>query len=474
MKSRLNQLHYFNSPNINSRDILNDPSSSLEDVLSLNDFACLWIRSDPSLYSFIIDHCNELIEIGFQIKSETRFAIRKICLQIMCSSNQVFRHRLFTQTNFLHFIYNYLFNISSYPFYSQKNDFDVLPNIMVDEKDKLHPIFNDEYFIELFNHIENEYIYNFCLKLVCSAPSSIQRVLKRIEPSKIVLSNLVDVNSSEKNNLNTRLLLVRNQSLLKRLFGSKIEGKSSTFLYQQIDEIIKNAIKNQNSSTFSFLRYIDEYSANKFYFSKWRSIHNKITPYLSSFCEIVLLSDQDSFSSLSESCIMLSIRIISTTKYATDDFIKLFNRLSSLFFIMKKNSFLHNCFLNSFNVLVLTGQINSELLDELNLFNKIIECYENREKDFVSCYWGQLRLISEAMNKFVSKSKTVDINKWNEFVVNKNKISEKIIHKSYGGFVPFNTNSISQSSLNSMILLGGAAIIILFICFFAIFLANEI
>lgn len=474
MKSRLNQLHYFNSPNINSRDILNDPSSSLEDVLMLNNFVSLWIRCDPLLYSFLIDHYDELIEIGFQIKSESRYELRKKCIQIMCSNSQIFRQKLFTETNFLRFVYSYLFNISFYPFYSQKYYFDVLPYIMLDPNDKLQAIFDDLYFIELFKNADNEYIYNFTLKLVCSSPPSIQNFLKNIEPAQIIVNNLAQVNFSETNNFNNRLYLIRNQTLFKRMIGSKIEGNASIFLYEQIDQIIENAIKNRNSSTFSFLRFIDEYSSSKNYFSKWKSIHYKITPYLTSFCELVLQSEPNSFNSLSESCSMLSIKIISTTKIVTDDFIELFKRLSSLFFVMKRNSFLHNCFLHSINLLISLGKINSEFLDDLNLFNKIIHCYENRMDDYNSCYWGQLRLVSESINQFALKSKTVDLTKWNEIVVKKNKISEKIIHKNYGGIVPFNTNNIYESGLKSLFLFGGAVIIIVLICFITIFLANEI
>ena len=170
---------------------------------------------------------------------------------------------------------------------------------------------------------------------------------------------------------------------------------------------------------------------------------------------------------------MLSIKIISTTKNVTDGFINVFKRLSSLFFVLKRNSFVHNCFLHSIKLLISLDQINSELLDELDLFNKIILCYEDRQKDYVSCYWGQLRLISEAINQFAPNSKTVDMGKWNEIVVSRNQISEKIIRKNYGGFVPFNTNNASQPVVNSLFLIGGAIISISLICFIVIFLVNE-
>lgn len=471
MKSISNEIHYFNSPNKNFRDILNNPNSSLEDILSLNDFISYWIRCDSSLYNFIIDHCDELIEIGFQIKQESHFSIR--CLQIISTNNIIFRRRLFSETNILRFTYDYLFHISSYPIYSQKNYFYVLPNIMIDPQNKLNPKFDKVYFTELFKHVENEYIYSFCLKLICSSPSSIIKVLKHIDPSKIIVSNLLSIDVAEQNNDTARVFLRRNQSLFKRLIGSKIEGNASIHLYNQIDEIVKNAIQNRNSSTLSFLCYVDEYSSNKFYFSKWKSIHYKIVPYLTSFCEIVLKSNLCTFTPLFESCVMLSIRIISTNKSATDQFKNLFKKLSSLFFELKSNSFLHNCFIQSFDLLLSLKEINSQFLDELNLFNQIIQCYQDREKDCASSYWGHLRLISEAITHFVADSKTVDTDKWNKIVVNKNQASEKIITKNYGGHIPFNTNTVSQPGLSSILLIGGATVGIALICFAAIFIANE-
>lgn len=430
---------YAPYPNQEYTTALNNPRSSVKNILSSTFFLSYWLKSDPSLLSFIIQHCDELIEIGFQINSQSPLSTR--CIQVMCSGNFEFRKSLYAETNLSHFLYDYLFKIDTYSFYSQKSYFYALPNFMVDQLSKLNPIFDQKYFSYLFNHIENEFIYDFVVRLIKLSPMSVAKAIKKAEIEEIVISNYYQ-------NLitpNSPVLLFRYQSLLKNIINSKFSGNSCPLLLTKIDEIVKKAIENPNTKTFSFLEFLDNYSVNKFYLSKWKNIHLKIVPYLSSFCEIALNENSDKFDDLAHSCTLLSISITASSKTASNSFIDLFKRLSSLFFILKTNTFLHNCFLKAFNVLLSLGQITSQFLDEINLFEKVLNCYENREVEYMVSYFGQLRIISEAITKFAVYSNTIDIEKWNRIVVEKNQSDENMIGKKYGGFVPLNINAISVS-----------------------------
>ncbi|KAK8840587.1 hypothetical protein M9Y10_030798 [Tritrichomonas musculus] len=120
--------------------------------------------------------------------------------------------------------------------------------------------------------------------------------------------------------------------------------------------------------------------------------------------QIFLNSNDQFFTPLFESCTLLAISIISSTKDVPDIFITLFKHLLDLFFLLKTNSFLHNCVASALKILVSVGKINASFLDELDMFNKIIECYANRRKNGYSPKLCQLRLISNQMNLFVSKS----------------------------------------------------------------------
>lgn len=426
----------------NLHDLLKDPKTSLDDVLSSQYFLHCWKKHDSHLFSFIIDHYDEFINIGFQIKSESINSIR--CLQIMSSTNKTFRHDLFTKTKFLQFVHDYIFNIASYPYYSQKNYFYVLPNLMLDKFDMLNSIFDQNYFTELFYHLENDFAFTFILRLIDYGPISISKTLNEIKLDELVVSNMITYNSMNNQDPTSKLILVRSYILFKELVSSKFEGNLESILHDKIDDIIDVAIKNPNAECFSFLRYVDELSTSKSDLSKWHKIHLKIIPHLSSIIEIVLNSRTKQFNSLYESCTLLSISITLTTKEVPVTFIYLFRYLLSLFFVLKTNSFLHNCFLQTFKTLVSLDKVDSAFLDENKLFAKVTESYENREKDGFCTYWGQLRKISKKMDKFTKNSKTVDLEKWKKFVIETNKESEKVLNSKYGEHLPPDFNNIRR------------------------------
>ena len=422
--------------NSNFLHLLKDPNTTLDDIISSKDFFSYWSKSEPSLNSFIIKHYDELIETGFQIKHESANSIRY--LQLMSSTNSNFQHHLFTKTKFLQFVYDYLFNLSSYPIYSQKNYFYVLPNIMIDKLDILHSKFDAKYFTQLFKSMDNDFAFNFILRIIEFAPRTISKILNQINIDEIIISNLLTYNSIENKNY---LLLIRNQVLFKTLVTSKFEGDLSTILQKHMKQLIENAINNPDSNAFSFLHYLDEVSTSKTILSKWHKIHLDLIPYLSTFCNIVLNSKTQTFTPLSESCVLLSLSIVSSKKDIPDCFIDLFKYLLNIFFILTTNTFLHNCVVKVFKFLVSVDKINSKFLDEFDLFNKITKYYE--DKTFCP-FKGQLRLISDEMNRFASSSKTVDLEKWNKFVVKRNAKSHKIINGNFGGNIPFDYNGIKR------------------------------
>ena len=97
------------------------------------------------------------------------------------------------------------------------------------------------------------------------------------------------------------------------------------------------------------------------------------------------------------------------------------------------NSFLHNSFLRLIQVLKAKKQLSPQLLKKLNLFSKILQCFKNRENDFHSNYWGQMRIIAELINPYASKCQ-VQQPEWNQLMT-EICISEKIISSDYGGWV---------------------------------------
>lgn len=431
----------IHKPHQNFLELLEDKSKTFEEIISLKDFFHFWSKNELKLENYILNHYEDLIEVGFQLKKESVNSIR--CLQIMSSQKYNFRHKLFNHTKFLNFVHDYLFNLSTYPIYSQKNYFYVLPNLMIDLKFFLIPIFDDRYFNELFKNMENDFAYNFILRIIEFAPKSIEKVLKQIDLEKIIVNNLLENNSKENQSKQSKILLIRNQILFKKLVESDFEADLNFVLTDHITDVINNAIENPTAECLSFLCYLNEVSLKKTTVPRWRKIHLKINPYISTFCEIILKSNSQKFTPLFDSCIILSLSIITTTKEVPMSFIDLFKYLTPMFFTLKTNTFLHNCYEKSFKLLVSLGKMSSNFLDELDLFNKITDCYENIDKCFCP-FHGQLRLIAENMNKFVSNSKTVDIEKWKKLVVAKNIESEKIIKGKFGGHVPPDINEIKR------------------------------
>lgn len=422
------------SQNDNLLNLLKDPNSTLEDIVSSKDFFHYWSKSEPSLFTFIINHYNELIETGFQTKHESSNSIR--CLQIMSSRDFKFYHLLISKTNLLKFTYDYIFNINDYPIFSQKNYFYVLPNLILDKLDIIRPIFDNKYFTKLFHLIDNDYAFTFILRLIEYGPITMSKMLEQVNLDKLAVTNLLTYSSSDTTTPETRKLLIRSQILVKYLANSKFGTNLISALLDQFDNILTNTVEHPSPDSLEFLGFIDEYSLGKTAASKWRKIHTKIVPHLDSFCEIAINSCGEKYFPLTESCTKLSTRIISTTKKTTEKFMQLFTNLVSLFFKEKTNTFLHNSTRRAFDVLVEIGKIDANVLDKLNLFNIATDCYEREEKGEFIPFAGQLHLIAKKMEHFVEKSKTVDIDKWKKYVVEKNKEIEHIKKENFGGHVP--------------------------------------
>lgn len=427
-----------NSPSFNSNfiDLLKDPNSSLEDIVSSKDFFKYWSKSEPLLFSYIIKHYNDLIEIGFQTKAESINSIR--CLQIMSSKDFKFHHLLITKTNLLKFVHDYLFNINDYPSFSQKNYFYVLPNIMLDKLGNLLSIFDEKYFKELFSLIKNDYAFAFTMRITRSAPNSMSKMLERIDLNKIVVSNLFTYSQTDKWNQEIQHLYIKSQILFKGVAFSKFGGDLINELLNRIDDLIEKTIEHPCTGSLEFIGFIDEFAMKKKEKSKWRKIHSKIVPYLDSFCAVATTACGNGFTLLAEKCTQLAIRIVFTTRNATDSFIALFMYLISLFFKEQTNTFLHNCTIDALELLISLGQINSQFLDKNELFEKVTNCYEKEEKGIFLPFAGQLRIIAKAMEPFAAKSKTVDFDKWKKYVVEKNKDIEHKEKENYGGHVPSN------------------------------------
>lgn len=449
MKSRFNTATPIKMSNRNLNQIMNDSNSGLEDVLSSPDFVSFWLHCDPTLLSFLFVHIDEIIKTAYAAQTQSPYSFR--CLQILSTSNPDFQKRLFTETHFLQFTHDYLFNISAYPSFSQKNYFNLL-SIMIANRANLNIIFDTKYLERLFEAIDNNSVFPFTYKIVTSPPSAITQSLLRIDPAFILINNL-------KQNSNS-VLINRSQALFQKLIGSRLEGNAAQLLYSQIDILIDNAIQSQNHHLFNFIQFINQYSSEQFFFSKWKKVNSKIIPYLSHFCKTGMPPQPDIFTPLQESCIKLSISIISTTKQMPNEFIELFEKLYISFFILERNSFLHNCFLNSFNILLSSGIINCQYLDKLDMFNKIIKCYESRATNCICASWGHIRQLSESIDKFAQQSQTVNLNQWHLVVMSRNNSSETIITKNYGGIVPFNINATKNSLKELFLFIGGATFIL--------------
>ena len=414
------------------KNLLDNPTVKLENIITLPSFGSLWTLCDERLYEFIIQHYDELIEIGFQLKEKSRSSLR--CMQIMIASNKVFKHMLYTQTDFIDFMYNYVFNINKYPSYSHKNYFTVLPNIMFDDNGKLVSKFDGKFFVALFENIQNEIVYNYVLNLVSveNVQSSTVQIIKQNDIMKIIVNHFTKDGPYS---------IKRYHRLFMGMVGGRYDSQAIDALLEEIDGIIKFAIEKKDTDSFLFIRDVNRYASRRFWFSKWKKIHSHVIPHIAIFCRIGI--ENKAFTPISEACIKLSISITETTGEVRPEFMNLFANLSKQFFEYKRNDFLHICFLNCLNLLLSYKKYQQELLtifNETDFFNRIIMCYEERESDFVSSYWGHLRVISEKIDYLAKRGKNIDLAKWNSIVIEKNKLNESIIKRRYGGPLPFNPN----------------------------------
>ena len=109
-----------------------------------------------------------------------------------------------------------------------------------------------------------------------------------------------------------------------------------------------------------------------------------------------------------------------------------------MFFNFPTNTFLHQSFYLTILKLKSKKLLNQDLINKLDLNNRIIECYRKRDTNVTSSFWGHLRLISE----LITNSKMKKNEEWKEIVIKENKRRDDIIKRNYGGFKSFEKSSI--------------------------------
>ncbi|OHT07142.1 hypothetical protein TRFO_01247 [Tritrichomonas foetus] len=421
------------------RELLNNPDVSLEFVLANQHFATLWGTNDPQTLDFVIKHSDELIEIGFQLKEKNPLSLK--CLQILSTRNQEFRNQLFEKTNFLQFVYDYIFNLSEYPTFSQKNYFIVLPYVIFDQDLGLVSFFDHKFYTAIFENIKNECDYDFAYKLIKNPPfrSSVGNILETIGVAQKLTAHLTD-NDLEFVKISTRLLI----EMIKGPFSLQALNALKT----SINDVIDFALERKNLETVKFIKLVSELSSDKSWFSKWKSLSSFINSTLPSFCNFVKGSPD--FTQFSGACLKIVLNIVTSTKKFPKEFMDMIFYLSEKFFQLKRNDFVHCGFLDCLVLMDSYKKLNTDILDEMNLFNLIISCYKEKGVDILSSYWGHLRKISQLINKFAKKSKTIGFEDWQQIVMANNEECEKIISLRYGGSVPYNYYTHSKDSSNAL------------------------
>lgn len=456
----LKQLKYL--PRISERikidELINNSSTTVKDLLFF-DIAVDPSKVDIRILRFFLNHFEQFISCLLAIYPVGR------PYQVACARILLYHLDFFLEnTEILSIFYDYAFELSKYTETSYDSYFYLLGQIIFESHLKISQSLrkefqNPKFFEILFSRLDINANFFFLYQTISEFKIEFHKFLRKC-PN---LFNIVVESVLSK----SPTVVYRGQLILFNLLKTQsIERAPELFLKDDVlDKIIQSQIENPASGGFLFLKELYLLSTTfsghiwslmpKTSSSKWKNVSSIMQSYFGHFCNYII--ECDTFTQPIESCCKLCLTLFAHQKKKINPlYISCLKKLCQMFFNYPTNTFLHQSFYQSIEKLKSKKCLTNELIEQLDLSDKIIECYKKRETNLTSAYWGHLRLISNLLdNSKLRKSK-----EWKEIVIQENKRREYIIKHEYGGF-----KKIENSSLLLYILLIVVVIMIAFIIY---------
>lgn len=427
-------------------NVLEDPNTPLFDVLRSVAFARRWLSGDQQLLEFVLERFDQVLDCVFGMKPGTDRMMKLRCFDIVTSYDPI-RTILFERGKLGEYVMNFLRKAHEMPPQKVSNFFSLVPSIVYSQS-VFHPFFQTEEFFQLLlNLLHNEACAEFFRIILRKEMSTSARAaLKRIKYCTFLVSKVFGDDP------------VLKQRALKLLVVALEEDVAFDILEPlivnyELEQLIQMSLTLESREIFELLRVL-VLKANEHIFAlKWRRAKEIVNGHLNDFC--IALTKSDKFTRPCAAGAKLVCLIFELTKIFSPELKTLVQHMAKLFFTLSANSSLHNIFVRLLKALSKTRHLNTAFIEEMDLYNTIIQCYQQREQNVTSCYWGQLREISNIINKSISKAH-VDKELWRRTVIDENWRADAIMSKPYGGCLPG-----EEPQNTDMFFVGAVAVVIL-------------
>lgn len=405
--------------------LLNEPHPIFERVIQHSSFMQFWRQENPKLISFFIKNFSKFFNGAF-IQSQTVPSITKICSQAFLESSQGIREKMFDHTPFFASFKSLTNDFSKLTFQAQKTFYELLLKILIIDNNVISEFYDQPFWIAILNTLEYEPTNQFMCHIFMRSEKPIKKLFSTISMDEICFKFTLSSN-----------LFIRHraQKIFSIGLGSNLFPNPSGVMLSNnyLNSLLQMGYLDYKS--IDFIQVIFNHSC-QVYRGNWKEIFQIISHELFNLCgkfEKFSLYTQNT-----DSVVSLTLSIIEANgSYSPFEISYIYNfteKLCYLFFTNKHNSSLHNAFLRQIRILKSKKLLTKEILQRLELFQEILDCYSNREKEVQACYWGQLRLISEIIDAYASKCRAPQPD-WKNHM-KQIYSDEKIISAPYGGSIP--------------------------------------
>ena len=392
-------------------------------VLSHQSFWSLWMRQEPEIVEFVIDHFDDVIAHALQMSQPVVRNVTIRCMKIIVTDLPNARALIFEKTNIGPFFADFVTkegNLDTVNPRILQAYFNILPAVAFDTNIKLCPALDKpEYFRTLCERVDILPIYLFLSHMLTHVPGL--RVLRDIEYCGIFVNNLFK-------SLEVRH---RSQRLLCRAFDKNCYyGIPNVFVTDEstLERVFRIAFDEKDVAIFDLLKRIVEKAECDNWSRAWKSVHARFVEKCDDFCDVIL--NDSGYTKNSDSCTRIVTLIFSSTNNFTPKIHKVVLHLTNLFFELSHNSFLHNSFVNFVTTLNKNKCITAELVKEMGICQKIVDQYEKRDCIVTSSNWGHMRLLSQMLDRHARLQ--IPAESWQHVVCDENQRKELIISKPYG------------------------------------------
>lgn len=415
--------------------IINNPDSTIVDVIKEDTIRTALKRNVPKLLDFIMKNAGDFVDIAIGV-IKTNVAIQKKALDLLLSNTQPFTSQMQNNPEFIAHLYNFIAQDNDFSevdstcyckiieFYMKDTDLGIL--------NKLQP---GKFIPLLLRKIHHLSVSNLMEIITCDTRKSMWRYIENTHVDQAIYNAFGDVDY-----INERLL-----NYLRNIICSAELGSPVLDLFTKKASIAKffdfgyNATAHVAAAAFRVVYEVlglviyeeeSEMQSNILF----GTIFAETAENLEALCEFV---QQDRpFLDDKFRAIELISAIITVYPEPEQCLIDMMKYLFKKFMDLPYHTFLHQSF---YNILLKLGKDEKSLrllVKKLNLYEEILKAFDGYEHKQVS-YIGHLYAMSNYIYKKLGQDP--ENKEWNEFIENKIIPMREVISKPYGGLFPNQT-----------------------------------